>query len=329
MRHLNFFFTILLLFFAGCKSETKKQDIVPTGFKEITVAQWGQEKYLIYLPFYVALEKGFFKEEGLNIKVKYSGNDDQVFATVLKGDAMFGIGDPIFTAISREQGAKGKVVASIVGGVSIWGVTKKNIAPILKAEGFAGLKVGTFPSPSTVYTLMKNTLNGLPKDSKSDIVQAPIGSQIALLENGSADIAMELEPGASIAESNGYKVVYSASKFYGPFAFTGVTTTEDNIANNKETVQKFVNAIQKSLDFIRNDTANTIVIAQSLFPTLDKKVVANAVNRMISDNTIPTSVAISDEGWQKALSIRKQMGDIKKIKPTTDAVDNSFANNIK
>jgi NitT/TauT family transport system substrate-binding protein len=326
MKYIKISILALVVLFTACngnKKQPKENTNTPT---EVTVAQWGQEKYLIYLPFYLAQERGFFEKQGLNIKVKYSGNDNQVFATVLKGEALLGIGDPIFTAIARENGAKGKVVASIVDGVSIWGVTKKDIPFIESSDDLKGLKLGTFPAPSTIYTLMQNTIDDNNLEN-TKIVQAPIGSQIALIENGDADIAMELEPGASLAVSQGYKVVYSGAKFYGPFAFTGVTTTEENIENNKETIQKFVNALEQALVFARKSPKETIETAQSLFPSLDKKIVANAVNRMITDKTIPVTTAMSNESWQNAMKIRLQMGDIKEVKPTEDAVDNSFANN--
>jgi NitT/TauT family transport system substrate-binding protein len=318
----------LSLLLGGCNScHNEKPN--STGLIPVTVAQWGQEKYLIYLPLYIAQEKGFFNEEGLDISIKYSGNDDQVFATVLKGEAQFGIGDPVFTAISREKGAKGKVIASIVDGVAIWGVTNKaNIQLIEKPSDLAGLKVGTFPDPSTNYALMKKTIiKGGDTLKNTKIVQAPIGSQLALLElktNG-ADIAMDLEPGTSIAVSKGYKVVYSSPKFYGRFAFTGVTTTEEYINLNKEIIQKFVNAIEKSLQYCHNDETGTIEIAAKLFPSLDKSVVSNAVNRMVNDGTIPLHAEMSDEAWQKALQVRVDIGDLKELKPTNDAVDNSFS----
>jgi len=297
---------------------------------KVTVAQFGQEKYLIYLPFYIAQEKGFFKEAGLDVQIKFSGNDDQVFATVLKGDAQFGIGDPVFTAISREKGAKGKVVASLVDGVAIWGVTNKNIKPIEKPEDLKGLRIGTFPEPSTNYALIKKTIvkgGDLLKDTK--IVQAPIGSQLALLQNGSADIAMDLEPGTSIAESKGYKVVYSSPKFYGVFAFTGVTTTEEYIKGNNGTVAKFVSAIEKALRFCHENKQGAIDVAAALFPKIDKKVVANAVNRMVDEKTIPDHAAVGADAWQKAIQVRVDIGDIKVIKPMNEAVDNSFAEKVK
>ena len=87
------------------RRDQKTQSVPGTTTTKITIAQWGQEKYLIYLPVYIAQDKGFFKEQGLDVSIVFSGNDDQVFATVARGDAQFGVGDPIFTAISRNRGA--------------------------------------------------------------------------------------------------------------------------------------------------------------------------------------------------------------------------------
>jgi NitT/TauT family transport system substrate-binding protein len=318
----------LLMILGGCNS-CKNEKPKSTELKQITIAQWGQEKYLIYLAFYVAQEKGFFKDEGIEVTIKFSGNDDQVFATVLKGEAQFGIGDPVFTAISREKGAKGKVVASIVDGVAIWGVTNNDsIKSIEQPRDLEGLRVGTFPDPSTNYALMKKTiLHGGVELKNTKIVQAPIGSQLALLElkKGGADIAMDLEPGTSIAESKGYRVVYSSPKFYGRFAFTGLTTTEEYIKSNSETVQKVVNAIEKALQFCHSNEIGTTEIAEKLFPNLDKRVVKNAVNRMVTEKTIPEHAIIIDEAWLKAMQVRVDIGDLKEMKPVTDAVDNSFA----
>lgn len=329
MKNLILFVMVAFsLVLGGCNS-CKNEKPSSTGLTQVTVAQWGQEKYLIYLPLYIAQEKGFFKEEGLEITLKYSGNDDQVFATVLKGEAQFGIGDPVFTAISREKGAKGKVIASIVDGVAIWGVTNKtNINQILKPSDLAGLRVGTFPDPSTNYALMKKTiLKGGDTLKSTKIVQAPIGSQLALLElqSGGADIAMDLEPGTSIAVSKGYRVVYSSPKFYGRFAFTGLTTTEEYINSNMEVVQKFVNAIEKALKFCHSDEGGAVEIAAKLFPNLDKIVVTNAVKRMITEKTIPEHAIVIDEAWIKAQQVRVDIGDLKEIMKITDAVDNSFA----
>jgi NitT/TauT family transport system substrate-binding protein len=318
----NFICLLLTLFvLSSCNQNEKKSD----GSTRVTVAQFGQEKFLIYLPFYIAQEKDFFKNEGIVVDLKFSGNDDQVFAAVINGSAKFGIGDPLFTAISREKNQNGKVVASIVNGVAIWGVTNKNINSIEKTSDLAGLRIGTFPEPSTNYALIRKTiLNAGDTLKNTTIVQAPIGAQLPLLEKN-ADIAMDLEPGTSIAESKGYKVVYSSAKFYGPFAFTGLTTTEDYIKANPETVQKMVNAIEASLDYIHNNEQGTVDVAKKLFPGIDEVIIRNAIKRMVTDKTIPDHALISDESWQKAMRVRVDIGDLNKMHPTSDAVDNSFA----
>lgn len=312
----------LIMFVAANNDDKKYND----NLESVTIAQWGQEKYLIYLPLYIAQEKGFFEDEGVKVNVKYSGNDDQVFASVIKGDADFGVGDPIFAAISKEKGGNGKVVANIVNGVALWGIAKNNfpIDNVKKKEDLAGLRIGTFPKPSTTYTLIKNTIkSGGDRLSDTKIVEATFGAQIALLESNSADIVMELEPGASIAESKGYKIVYSLPSFYGDFSFTGLTTT-DNVINKKPIiVQKTVNALERACTYAHKDIEGAISVATKLFPDLESKVIANAVHRMLSDETIPNHVFISDEGWSRTVKIRRQVGDLNS--DGKNVVDNSFA----
>jgi len=298
-----------------------------TGMTEVTVAQWGQERYLIYLPLYVAMDKGYFEEEGLKVDIKFTGNDDQTFAAVVSGDAQFGVGDPVFAAISQERGYPAKVIATIVGGVAIWGVTNNDEIPVIEErQQLAGLRVGTFPSPSTNYTLMKELISTLPSGvSQPTIVQAPIGSQLALLESGSADIAMVLEPGASLAEHEGYRVVYSSPHFHGNFAFTGVTTTADYLSENPSVAQRFVNALEKAMVAAHRDPAIAVEVGLKLFPNLDKAVVERAVRRMIDERTFPEHAVVDADAWQNALKTRLAVGDLAKPQPTEQTVDSSFA----
>src|SRR5215469_4179801 len=106
------FFALGLLVVLGAIAyaywSTRPMSSGPTAsaLEQVTVAHWGTERTLIYAPLYVALDGGFFKEQGLDVRISYSGNDDQVFATVASGAAQFGVGDPAFTAISREKGGR-------------------------------------------------------------------------------------------------------------------------------------------------------------------------------------------------------------------------------
>jgi len=316
---------VLTCVVAGCRGGCTRDG---SRTSKVVVAQWGQEKYLIYLPVYVAMEKGFFKDEGLEVSLTYSGNDDQVFASVLQGGSQFGVGDPVFTAIANEKaGNLGKVVASIVGGVAIWGVTNQDSIPVIESKSqLAGLRVGTFPAPSTNYTLMADTItSGGAELHSTKIVQAPIGGQIALLEGKQADIAMVLEPAASLAEAKGYRVVFSSPKFYGAFAFTGLTVSTRYANEHPEVVQGMVKGVQRALDYCHSDPEGASTVARQLFPSLEPAVVDKAVRRMVSESTLPKSVVVSEDSWSAALKTRITVGDLKALQPYHHSVDMSFA----
>ena len=102
-----FYFTLtLLVSFALANSAVAevKAETIEVKKEKVVISQFGKEKFLLYLPLYIAMEDGLFAKRGLDIDLRFVGNDDQIFATVISGDAMFGVGDPVFAAISREKG---------------------------------------------------------------------------------------------------------------------------------------------------------------------------------------------------------------------------------
>ncbi len=303
-----------------------KKEAANSKLETVTVAQWGHTYYLIYLPLYVAQDKGFFEKNGLKVKLKFSGNDDQVFAAVVSGSATFGIGDPVFTAIAKERrDIEGRVIATLVNKVALWGVTnRKDLTEIKSYSQLNGLTVGTFPAPSTTYTIVKDIIQ--QHRLKTKIREAPIGSQLSLLEAGAADVVMLLEPAASIAELNkGYRVVMSLPKLWGEFAFTGVTTTEKWLRERPETVQKFVNAIEEALNYIYANPEGAKQVAKKYLPKLDDRVIDRAVSRLIQDGVFPHHALVSKVAFERALRIRKEVGDIESIEVGMLCIDNTFA----
>ncbi len=163
-----------------------------------------------------------------------------------------------------------------------------------------------------------------------NIRQAAFGALLPLLENGNADIALELEPNVSTAIKNSNcKVVYSLADVYGDFAITGVTVLESTIKSKPELVQKFVNALQKAETFAHKYPDSAVYYATKKFPDMDKEIVKDAIYRIIESNTLPKSVVISDEAWSKAIELRKEIGDLNSIEIAKSVLDMSFANKVK
>jgi len=324
----------LLCFFTACGSNEQQKKEEPkaptqtsesTPLKKVTVAQFGH--IFVYMPLYVAKQKGFFADEGLDVKFVNTGGDEKTFAALVSHSAQFGVSDPIFTAIARQRGQGGKVVASIVNGVPLWGVTKKDIPKITDPAMFSGLRIATYPAPSTTYTLMKDAIErgAKKKTPPGKIVQGAFGTLLAMLESDAADIAVVIEPAVSIAVSKGMKVVYSLPEVYGDFAFTGLMVTDEYHGKHPEMIQRMVNALVQAARYIREDIEGATEIAAKEFPQLSKQVCKNALERMVTSNTVPKTLKLSKEAWDKAVELRVRAGD---LKPEPDIyeknVDNSF-----
>lgn len=310
------------LFFTSCNScnNDKPND---QKLEKVKVAQFGD--VFLYMPLYLAIDKGFFKEEGLDVQLTNTGGDDKTFAAVISGSATFGIADPTFVAIAKEKGQGGKVIASVVNGVPFWGITTNPKIPEIKdGKQLNGYSVATFPSPSTAYTLQFDMFEdaGL----KPNIKQGAFGALLPMLENKQVDIALELEPNVSTAvHKQGARILYSFADMYGDFAITGVTASDETIKNKPELVQKFVNALEKAEKFAHSNPDSVALYANKRFPDLDDAIVNQAVKRIISTKTLPQSVIISKESWEKAISLRNEVGEIKSLEMARTVLDMSFA----
>jgi len=317
---------LVILVGVGCKAkESEKQQ--QQSQTKITIAQFGH--VFLYLPLYVAQDKGFFKEEGLDVQLVSTGGDEKTFAAVASGSAQFGVADPTFTAIAREKGQGGKVIASIVNGVPFWGVAfRKDVKPVRKTEDFAGLRIATYSAPSTNYTVMKKILQNEGRPVKAKIVEGAFGSLIAMIKAGNADIAMELEPVTSIAVAEGAQVVYSMARSFGDFAFTGLTATDSYIKEHPDNVKAVVKALNKSVQFIHNDFEGALTIAKKEFPEVNETILRSALKRIIDEGSVPKSVLLSKSSWDKAIDLRKEVGDIKGAGSYEENVDMSFVSSV-
>lgn len=300
-----------------------KSNEKPATLENVTISQAFQ--VFLYAPLYVAQEKGFFADQGLNVNIVTAGGDDKAFASLISGDAQFAVGDPTFVAIAGEKGQKGEVVGALLNGVPFWGIAKKATVPTITTPSqLNGYKVATFPAPNTAYALQVKMFNS--GGVKPNIVQAAFGSLIPVVDKGDADIALELEPNVSTAVKNGYHVVYSLSQYYPDFAITGITALPSYVQSNPATTQKVVNAIQEADAFIRSNPDEAAQILAKQFPDVPADVAASALKNIIQANVIPANLLTSETAWNAAIQLRKDAGDLKSDAPYSTYVTNTFAN---
>jgi len=288
----------------------------------ITIAQAGD--FYLYAPLYVAKDKGFFAKRGLDVTIVSTGGDDKTWAAVISQSAQFGIADPTFIAIASQRGQPGKIISTIVNGVPFWGITKNpQIAAISQPSGLNHYTVATFPSPSTAYTLQKHMF--LKGGLQPKIREGAFGTLLALVQANQADIALELEPNVSQELENGYHIVYSMADVYGDFTITGLTATPRYIHANQPTVRAVVSALAESLAFIHNNPDDCADLLARRFPEVKRTVAVAALRRVLAAGIIPSTPAVAEPAWRKALQLRIDAGDLSPQTQPMSYVDNSFA----
>lgn len=278
-----------------------------------------------YLPLYVAMDKGFFAQNGLDVQKVTAGSGASGVAAVIGGHADFSLQDPMTAVLANLKGATVVNVANVVAGVPVWIVTPP--ASGLKSEAdLAGKTVSVALPPSTSTYLLQRLIKE-EKLANVNVSTVQIGTELAPVTAGRAAAAALYEPQVDQGVASGYKIVYAFPKAYpGGYAFSSMDTLASTIKSRPAMVAAFVKAIAQAEALIQQSPASAKAVAVSEFPTLDKNIVENAVERMIDQKIYAATPDISEQAFRNALDLQEYIGNIKPGSVTYgNAVDDSFA----
>src|ERR1700738_284663 len=194
--------------------------------KKVTLSQAFQS--VIYLPLYVAIDEGFFTQQGVDPTKEPAVAPTGALAAVISGSGQFSIHGPEWTAIAASKGAPVNIISNVVNGAAVWIAT----TPDFKFESIKdikGQKVVTGLMPATGTSLFIKLLkeNGMDAKTDVDMIQVALGSEPGPFIAKQANIAVMSEPGLDQVVAKGMKVVLGFPKSYGPYAFSAVTARND------------------------------------------------------------------------------------------------------
>src|SRR6202011_4590828 len=113
--------------------------------KKVTLSQAFQS--MLYLPLYVAIDEGFFTQQGLDLTKETAGAPTVALSAVISGSAQFSIHGPAWPPIAAAKGAPVNIISNVVNGAAVWIAT----TPDFKFEfikDMKGQKVATALSPA-------------------------------------------------------------------------------------------------------------------------------------------------------------------------------------
>jgi len=120
------------------------------------------------------------------------------------------------------------------------------------------------------------------------------------------------EPQASQGMASGYEVVYSFNdKYQGEFMFSTIDTLKSTITNKPEMVKNFIAGLAEAEYVLHHSPDIAHQVALKEFPSLDKTVVINAVNRLSESHIYAVDPYISESAFNNALRVQEYIGNIK------------------
>jgi NitT/TauT family transport system substrate-binding protein len=236
---------------------------------------------MLYLPLYVAMDQGFFAQQGLDLEKQTAGSPTVALNAVISKSADFSLHGPEWAAIAASKGAPVRIIANVVNGAAVWIAA----APDFKFDSVQDLKgqkivTGNMPTTSTSLFIKLLKENGLDANKDVEMIQVPIGTEPGPFMAQQAKVAVMYEPGLDQVVAKGMKVVLGFPKLYGPYAFSAITARTDV---DPDSAQRLVKGLEMALRFMPANEARTAEIAKTEFPNLDPVVVEAAVKRMIAD----------------------------------------------
>src|SRR5438067_4271338 len=252
--------------------------------EEIAVGNYGVSAN--GMPFGVAMAKGYFKDEGINVTglISSAGGGTSLRNMLAGGGVPYGEVNPGVVVSAILQGADLRIVSDNVLTVAefVWAV--KPESPIKSVNDFKGKKIGYTNPRSTSQALARMLLQaGGYTEADAELVKTGgFGEGIAALDSGQIDVAPITEPLWSKVK-NKYRAVVVASETLPPLDnVVGVTTVE--MAEKKgDFIRAVIRARRKAVIFMREhpDEAAEIVAKQyNIEPAVARSAVRNLTTSM-------------------------------------------------
>ena len=289
---------------------------------------------IFYAPQYVAIEEGYFKDEGLDMTLITGFGADKTMTAVISGEADIGFMGAEASIDAYQEGATDPVVnfAQLTQRAGNFLVAREEM-PDFKWEDLKGRKVlggrkGGMPEMVFEYILKQNGLD--PQKDLSIDQSIDFGATAAAFTgDNSADFTVEFEPSATALEKQGAGyVVASLGVDSGYVPYTSYSAKTSYMEKNPDIMQKFTNALQKGMDYVQKHTPEEIArVIEPQFPETDLDTITAIVKRYYDQDTWKENLVFGQEGFELLQDILEDAGELKERTLYEELVNTEFAQN--
>jgi len=296
---------------------------------------------IFYAPMYVAIEEGYFEEEGIDLELVTGYGADKTMTALLTGEADIGFMGSEASIYTYLQGAQDYAVnfAQLTQRAGNFLVSREPIEDfswdMLKGSYVLGGRKGGMPEMVFEYILRKNNID--PNTDLTIDTSIDFGSTAAAFsgakegEAGYADFTVEFEPHATSLEAQGKGyIVASLGTDSGYVPYTAFCARKSYYDTNADTLQRFTNALQKGMDYVASHSADEIAaVIKPQFEETDDNTITTIVSRYQSQDTWKTDLVFEQESFELLENILMDSGELEEYVPYADLVNTTFAEKAK
>ena len=313
---------------AGCGNETTGNNLTEVTLNEVAHS-------IFYAPMYVAIENGYFEEEGIDLTLVTGFGADKTMTALLTDEADIGFMGSESTIYTYAGGTQDYAVnfAQLTQRAGNFLVSRTPIEDftwdMVIGTDVLGGRAGGMPEMVFEYILKKNNIDpalDLTIDQSIDF-----GSTAAAFSGGQGDFTVEFEPRATALEQkgDGY-VVASLGEDSGYVPYTAFSAKKSYIEENPKIIQAFTNALQKGMDYVNTHSPEEIAeVIQPQFPETDLETLTIIVTRYYEQETWKEDLVFTEDSFDLLQNILKDSNVLEEEVPYADLVNTTFAEEAK
>ncbi len=308
---------ITFICFTGKKEEN--------DLRKIRVAEVTHSPF--YTPFYVAIENGYFKEEGLDIELVLTPGADKVSAAVLSNDVEIGFAGPEASIYVYNGGEEDYII-------SFAGLTKRDGQFILAREATDNFKLedlynkeilvgrkGGMPSLNFLNALKKSNIDPKKININYSVEFAALSGSFI---GGMGNYVNLFEPTATkLTKDNLGYVVASIGLMSGEVPYTAFNARKSFINNNEDVIRKFTKALNKGIKYTLENNENEIAkVILKQFPDSSLNDLSVIIKRYKDYDCFLDSTYISEKSFENLEDIMIDNDLLKSYVPYSDLIKN-------
>jgi NitT/TauT family transport system substrate-binding protein len=231
--------------------------VTPAFAAKITVSQYG--RLVATLPWAVALERGMFKEAGLDINgITAGAGGGTSLRNMLAGELPYAELATSAAIAGSLAGVELKAIASSSNHIGELTWAAKPDAGIKSIKDLVGKKVAYTSPKSITEMVIRSALEQEGLTGKVEVLAlGGLGPALTALAQGAVAAAPWNDPALTVTPSK-YKVLFYGHQYFPKFTWQVAVTTREFAAKNPETLRKILQVHRKAVEFVyanREETA--------------------------------------------------------------------------